>query len=161
MDGALNRRSSCLLFQMLGVETHSFLPDQQRDRCNLACQGEARHRRFHPFGNESGVEFLEGSAYGSGSGRRALENIFQIVIVISIEPTYRHELLGASELSLQNAVFAADGSLQSQAAVGPELPLGAKPVRRLNQSDQQSRPNRTDGRNLAQQIRGVVLLALH
>ena len=112
MDGALDRRSSCLLFQMFGVETHSFLPDQQSDRCNLACQGEARHRRLRPFGNESGVEFLEGSAYGSGSGRGTFENIFQIVIVIPVEPADRQQLLGASELPLQNAVFATDGSLQ-------------------------------------------------
>jgi len=35
-DGwALDRRSSCLLFQMLGVETYSFLPDQQSDCCDL------------------------------------------------------------------------------------------------------------------------------
>ena len=64
-------------------------------------------------------------------------------------------------MSLQNAVFAADGSLQSQTAVGPELTLGAEAVRGLNQSDQQSCPDRTNGRNLAQQIRGVMLLVLH
>ena len=63
-------------------------------------------------------------------------------------------------MSLQNAVFAADGSLQSQAAVGPELPLRTKTVRRLNQGDQQGRTDRTDRRNLAQQIRCAVLLAL-
>jgi hypothetical protein len=39
----LHRRSSCLLFQMLGVETDSFLPNEQGDRRNLACQGEACH----------------------------------------------------------------------------------------------------------------------
>jgi hypothetical protein len=51
-DGwALNRRSSCLLFQMLGVETRSFLSYQQSDRRDLACQDKARHRRFHPSGN--------------------------------------------------------------------------------------------------------------
>lgn len=33
----LHRRSSCLLFQMLGVETDSFLPNEQGDRRNLAC----------------------------------------------------------------------------------------------------------------------------
>src|ERR1700690_29815 len=83
------------------------------------------------------------------------------MIVIPIESAYRHELLGSSELSLQNAVFAADGSLQSQTAVGPELPLGAEAMRGLNESDQQSCSDRTNRRNLAQQIRRVVLLALH
>jgi len=71
---------------MLGVETHTFLPDQQSDRCNLACQGEACHRRLHPLGNGGGVELLEWSSYGSGSGRRALEDILQFVIVIGVKP---------------------------------------------------------------------------
>jgi hypothetical protein len=44
----LDRRSSCLLFQMFGVETHSFLPDDQGDRRDLARQGETRHRGLHP-----------------------------------------------------------------------------------------------------------------
>ena len=92
MDGALHRRSSCLLFQMFGVETYSFLPDQQSDGRDLARQREARHRRLHPFGNQSGVELLERSGDGSGSGRRALEDIFQIVIVIRVEPADRQEL---------------------------------------------------------------------
>jgi len=43
----LDRRSSCLLFQIFGVETDSFLPDQQSDRRDLARQGETRHRRLH------------------------------------------------------------------------------------------------------------------
>jgi len=47
----LDRRSSCLLFQMFGVETDSFLPHQQSDRRDLARQSEARHRGFHPSGD--------------------------------------------------------------------------------------------------------------
>src|ERR1700690_467430 len=82
------------------------------------------------------------------------------MIVISIEPAYRHSLLGSSELSLHNAVFAADGSLQSQSAVGPELPLGPEAMRRLNQGDQQGCPNRTNRRNLAQQSHRSVFLTL-
>jgi DNA-binding XRE family transcriptional regulator len=50
----LDRRSSCLLFQMFGVETHSFLPNQQSDRRDLARQGKTRHRRFHPSGRVLG-----------------------------------------------------------------------------------------------------------
>ena len=46
--GALNRRSSCLLFQMFCVETHSFLPDQQSDRRNLPGQGEPGQCSFTP-----------------------------------------------------------------------------------------------------------------
>ena len=51
MKRALHRRSSCLLLQMFGVETNSFLPNQQSDGRDLARQGEARHRRFHPAGH--------------------------------------------------------------------------------------------------------------
>jgi hypothetical protein len=36
---------------MFGVETDSFLPNEQSDRRNLARQGEPRHRRFHSSGN--------------------------------------------------------------------------------------------------------------
>src|SRR5690349_3308588 len=33
------RRSSCLLFQIVGVETYLLLPNDQCDRGNLPCQG--------------------------------------------------------------------------------------------------------------------------
>src|SRR5260370_10898261 len=62
------RRSSCLLFQMLGVETCSFLPDDQRDRGNLPRQGEASHRWAHPLGKQSLVKIVERS--GGNAGRR-------------------------------------------------------------------------------------------
>src|ERR1700688_2857497 len=110
---------------MFGVETHSFLPDQQSDRRDFPCQGETRHRGLHPSSNYSDVELLEWSRYGSSSGRGTLEDIFQIMIVIGVEPSDRQQLLGAFELSLQNAVFPAGRSLQNQAAVGPKLSLGA------------------------------------
>jgi hypothetical protein len=45
------RHSSCLWFQMLGVEAHSSLPYDQYDGGNLSCQGQARHLRPHAFGN--------------------------------------------------------------------------------------------------------------
>src|SRR5512140_2956604 len=60
MEGFSTRRSSCLLFQMFGVETRSFLPYDQSNGCNLACQGQTRHGGLHPFGNESLVELLKG-----------------------------------------------------------------------------------------------------
>jgi len=41
------RRSSCLLFQIFSVETYSFLPNQQNDGSNLACQRKPGHRGFH------------------------------------------------------------------------------------------------------------------
>src|SRR6267143_1047429 len=38
------RRSSCLCFQIVGVETDLLLPDDQRDRGYLPRQGQVRHR---------------------------------------------------------------------------------------------------------------------
>ena len=50
------RRSSCLLFQIVGVETHLLLPDDQRDRGNLPRQGQARHRGLPSLSQQSLVE---------------------------------------------------------------------------------------------------------
>src|SRR5260370_25916120 len=55
------RRSSCLLFQMFGVETYLLLPDDQRDRCNLPRQGKTRHRSLPSFGEQGFVEILKRS----------------------------------------------------------------------------------------------------
>src|ERR1700675_1215566 len=50
------RRSSCLLFQIVGVETYLLLPDDQRDRGNLPRQGQARHRGLPSLSQQSLVE---------------------------------------------------------------------------------------------------------
>ena len=60
------RRSSCLLFQMFGVETYLLLPDDQRDRGNLPRQGKTRHRWLPPFGEQGFVEIVEGSNTAAG-----------------------------------------------------------------------------------------------
>jgi hypothetical protein len=44
------RRSSCLLFQIVGVETYLLLPDDQGDRGNLPRQSQACHRGLPPLG---------------------------------------------------------------------------------------------------------------
>src|ERR1700691_1305422 len=116
-EWTLDRRSSCLLFQIFGVETDSFLPDDQSDGRDLARQSEARHRWFHPSGDQSGVELLERSRDSSGPGRRSLEDIFQIVIVIGVEPANGQEFLGAFQLALHEFVFPARGGFQCQTTV--------------------------------------------
>ena len=87
------RHSSCLWFQMFGVEAYSFLPDDQRDRCNFARQRQASHLRPHPFGNESSIELLERASLGGGEGRGTLEQVLEIVIMIAVEPAKRYLLL--------------------------------------------------------------------
>src|SRR4029077_14499813 len=81
------RRSSCLLFQIIGVETRSFLPDGQSDRGNLSGQGEARHRWLPPLGQQSLVEIVQRSRTVTGVHGRTLEDCFEVVVVILIEPT--------------------------------------------------------------------------
>ena len=44
------RRSSCLLFQIVGVETYLLPPHDQGDRGNLPSQGQAGHRGLPPLG---------------------------------------------------------------------------------------------------------------
>ena len=89
-DGSRPRRSSCLLFQMFCVETYSFLPNQQSDGRDLARQGEPRHRAASsPRATQACVEVLERSRGRGGSRRCTLEDIFQIVIVVAVEPADR------------------------------------------------------------------------
>src|SRR5258707_13271557 len=76
IEGFSTRRSSCLLFQTFSVETHSFLPDEQSDCRDLACQGQTRHRWFHSFGKQSRVELLEGPIDTSSPNGCTLEDIF-------------------------------------------------------------------------------------
>src|SRR3984893_11360515 len=105
------------------------------------------------------MELLERSRDGSSPGRGALKDIFQIVIVVGVEPSNSQEFLGAFQLALHDSVFPARGSFQCQTTVGPQSSLGAKTMWRLQQSNEQSRPYRSDRRNLAQQFHRAVFSA--
>jgi len=50
---------------MFGVETNSFLPDEQSDGRNLACEHESSHVQLNASGNTSYVEILERPSRGS------------------------------------------------------------------------------------------------
>jgi hypothetical protein len=78
----LDKRSSCLLFQLFSVEARSFLPNDQSDVGNLTCQCQTRHLRLDPFGNQSRIEPLEGLLDSSGPKSRALKEISQIVVMV-------------------------------------------------------------------------------
>src|ERR1700676_4349119 len=67
------KHSSCLWFQKLGVEAHSSLPYDQYDRGNFPSQGQARHLRPHPLGQQGRVELLQRTGLGRGDDRRTLE----------------------------------------------------------------------------------------
>src|ERR1700686_1955155 len=136
------RRSSCL-FQIVGVETYSFLPDDQSDRGNLPRQRGPSHRWSHPFGEQVLVKIAERSIAGAGPHGRTLEDILEIVVMVRIQPTKLRWFLGTLQLSLDTPVLRAVVGLQRKAAVGRQLPLGAEPVGRLHQRHQVSRPKRT------------------
>ena len=113
---------------MFGVEAHSFLPNDQSDGRDLARQGQTRHRGLHSPGYQTGVELLKRSRDGSSAGRGTLEDVFQIVIVVDVEPANGQEFPGAFQLALHDLVFPTRGGFQCQAAVGPQLPLGTKTI---------------------------------
>ena len=61
---------------------------------------------------------------------------------------------------LHESVFPARGGVQRQTAIGPQLSLGAKAMRGLDPSHQQSRSDRADRRDLTQPFHGPVFPAL-
>src|SRR5260370_2248512 len=142
---------------MFGVETCAFLPDDQCDRCNIARQGERGHRWSPPFGKQGLVKIAKWSGGGAGLHGRTLEDILEIMVVVIIQPAKLLWFLGTSQLSFDKTVLRAVMGLQPKPTVVPQLPLGAKPMRRLHQRNQLSRPKRTNTRNLAYQLHCTLL----
>src|ERR1039457_6269228 len=67
-DGTeLREHSSCLWVQITGVEANSFLPDDQGDRCDFACQAQPRHLGPYSFADLSSVKLLERPALDGGN----------------------------------------------------------------------------------------------
>jgi hypothetical protein len=135
---------------MFCVETLSFLPNVQSDGRDLARQAETRQMRFHPSGNARLVEIFKRPGRCCGSHGCTFEDIFQIVIVVDVQPADGEGLLGTLELATDKAIFPAGVGPQCQAAVGPELPFGAEAVGRLHQRNQQSSADGADRGNLPQ-----------
>ena len=105
---------------MFCVETRASLPNQQSDGRDLARQGEPRQMRFHSSGN--------GSSRSRGC---TLEDIFQIVVMVDVEPADGQDFLGAFELATDKTIFSAGVRPQRQSTVGPQLPFGAEAIGRL------------------------------
>src|SRR5260370_16519784 len=92
--------------------------------------------------------------------RVALEDLFHIMVVISIQTMELLGSLGKLQLSTHKTVLRTVVGLNAQPTVGPELPLAAEPARGLHQPDQAGGSNRTDVGNLAQQFRSLLFPAL-
>src|SRR5215469_5700540 len=149
-QGSYPRRSSGLRLQFVGVEVFSFLPQRQRNGCDLACQGEAHHGRFDAFGQRALVKLPKWSRYHAGPGRRGFEQTLEIVIVIFIQTANGKLLFGAAPFAVHVDIFSGDASFQSQSAVLPQLALTAETMRGLDQCHRQSGTNRTQRGNLSQ-----------
>ena len=87
--------------------------------------------RLHASGDAGLVKVLERSHARGGSRCRTLEDIFQIVIMVDVEPANGQDLLGTFELTSDEAVFTAGVCPQCQSTVSPQLPFGAEAIRRL------------------------------
>src|SRR5580693_9096058 len=159
-NGLAQRHSSCLWFQILGVEAYSSLPYHPYDVGHLSRQGQARHLRSHPFGDQGRVEFLERTRFDGSDGGGTLKQVLQIVIAVAVETANRYLLLGFLELSLHRTVIGTAMRFDGKTAVFPERSLGTEAVRCLHQRDPQSCPDRTDRRDLAEQFGGLVFLTL-
>ena len=97
--------SSCLRFQLFGVETFSSLPKGQSDGRDLARQRQTRHLRLHSFVEQTHIKFAERPHPTAGSSRRSLENLFHLMVVILIQTTDLLGFLGALQLSADKAVL--------------------------------------------------------
>src|SRR5262245_20975941 len=65
-----------------------------------------------------------------------------------------------SQLPVSNLVIGTGTGHHAETAIGPQLPLGTKPMRGLQDAQQFRRPNRSHRRNLTQSLPHLVLLAL-
>jgi len=104
-SGSDPRHSSCLWFQILGVEAHSSLPYDQYDGGNLPGQGQSCHLRPHAFGQQCRIELCERTRLDRSHDRRTLEEVLQIVIAVLVQPASLLPLLLASELALLHLVI--------------------------------------------------------
>jgi hypothetical protein len=89
-----------------------------------------------------------------------LEDLFHLMIVISIQPTNLLRFLGELLLSAHKRKLRAVVGLNAQPTAGPELLLAAKPVRGLHQRDHAGDANRTDAGNLTQLFRCLMFPTL-
>jgi len=128
---------------MFSVETHSFLPNEQSDGGDFACQCETRHRWFHSSGKASLVEILERSTCSGSPGGRSLEDIFRSWLWLRLSPRMAKDFFDRWSWPPTKRYSALPVGLQRQTDVRPELSLGAKAMGRLDQSNQECCPDRT------------------
>ena len=106
-SGLDQRHSSCLWFQILGVEAHSSLPHHQHDGGHLPGQGQTRHFRPNTLGQQSCVELLKRTGFARGEEGRALKQILQIVIAVVVQSANGNLFLRSLQLPVDTTVIGA------------------------------------------------------
>jgi hypothetical protein len=72
---------------------------------------------------------LKRTGFARSHDGRALKQILQIVIAVSVQSANGVLFLGSFELPVDTTVIGAAVGLDAKSAVGPQLPLGAEPMR--------------------------------
>src|SRR5882672_6898907 len=121
---------------MLGVEARSSLPHDQHDCGNLSGQGQTRHLWPDALGQQSGVELLKWTGFARGHDRRALKQILQIVIAVSVQSANGALFLHSLQLPIDTTVIGAALCLDAKTAVRPQLPLGSETMWGLQNAKQ-------------------------
>src|SRR6202035_224395 len=119
-SGLDQKHSSCLWFQMLGVEARSSLPHDQHDGGNLPGQGQTRHLRPDALGQQSCVELLKRTGFARCQNRRALKQILQIVIAVTVQSSIGARFLHSFQLSVDSTVIGAALCLDAKSAERPQ-----------------------------------------
>src|SRR5207237_10402290 len=114
------------------------------------------HSLVHP----RHIKVAQRTRTGAGRDGSTFEKALQIFIVVVIQTAHRAALAVALHFASHVAVLTAVMSLDCETAVGPQLPLAAETMWRLQQPHQQGGANWTDRRNLAKQLHRRVLLNL-
>src|SRR4029077_13277590 len=113
-----------------------------------------RHLRPDALGQQSGVELLKRTGFARGHDRRALKQILQIVITVAVKSANGALFLRSLQLPVDPTMIGAAMRLDAKSTVTPQLPLGAKTVRSLQNAQQHGGPDRTDRWDLTQPFPG-------
>src|SRR6478609_7839424 len=82
------QRSSCLRFQIAGVEADSFLPQDQDDGGDFARHGKANHLRAHALIQQSLGKLAYRPGAGATASGHALEHVLKQMMMIAIEASH-------------------------------------------------------------------------
>jgi hypothetical protein len=91
---------------------------------------------------------LKRTRFARGHDRRALKQILQLVIAVSVQSADGDLFLRSLPLPVDPTMIGAAMRLDAKSTVTPQLPLGAETVRSLQNAQQYGCPDRTNRRNL-------------